>query len=316
MTKINEADELKAYKAAKTPKEMVESWGLKLGGKADMLHELYGVYEEKAPHLNIIKTFVQDPEIEMMERGILDPKGKELAKLALALGSANTTRVTTQVVAAKAKGATDEEIMDAVWLSVYSAAKSPLSNIGQAIQRGWELAEELKTTEKLAAARKAGKEYIVDPEEETEAYRNAKTQRDIIGSWYIKLGLPVEQGLAEWDKGAGPGASFKAYDVHAGHLAIIKDLMHDPIVEWMDRRLEGHAVDWKTREYIWWAQCAQAECMGCLTAHVAYLLGRGATEEEIMELVYLTGVELIRAHMERVGPALAEGFRQAAELGL
>jgi alkylhydroperoxidase/carboxymuconolactone decarboxylase family protein YurZ len=164
LKKISPAEELSAYKTAKTPKEMVESWGLIQGGKAKAFHDIYRVFEEKAPDLDIIKTFIQDPEIKMMERGILDPKAKELTRLALALDSANTIRITSQVVAAKARGATDEEIMDTVWLAAYSVRKNVVASLGPALREGWKIADDKKIKEKLEAARKEGKEFLIDLE--------------------------------------------------------------------------------------------------------------------------------------------------------
>lgn len=84
----------------------------------------------------------------------------------------------------------------------------------------------------------------------------------------------------------------------------------------MERCLEGHAVDWKTEEYIWWVLIAKQQNLEALTFHVACNLCRGMTEEEIMELFYLLSTEVGKTFLGKVGPALAEGFQQAAELGL
>jgi alkylhydroperoxidase/carboxymuconolactone decarboxylase family protein YurZ len=313
---ISQDDELKAYKAAKSPQAMVESWGLIQGGKADVFHKLYGVYEEKAPHLDIIKTFVHQPEIEMMERRILDPKSKELARLALALDSADTALVTLQVVAAKQRGATDEEIMDTVYLTAYSARKNAVAKLGQALHNGFKMAEEMKIKEKLEAAKRAGKDCIVDPTEETEAMKAAKTQKEMVVSWSVKLGMNMEQGLKMWDEGKGRYAFLKVWDELAPHLNIIKDFWHDPEMKWMERCLEGHAVSLKNEELIWWVLIAKQQNLDALAYHVACNLCRGMTEEETLELFYLLSIEVGKTFLGKVGPALAEGFKQASELGL
>jgi hypothetical protein len=39
------------------------------------------------------------------------------------------------------------------------------------------------------------------------------------------------------------------------------------------------------------------------------------TEDETMELLYLLNTEVSKAFLDKVGPALAEGFKRAEELG-
>jgi alkylhydroperoxidase/carboxymuconolactone decarboxylase family protein YurZ len=315
MKKISQAKELKAYKAAKTPKEMVESWGLIQGGDAEEFHDLYRVFEEKAPHLNIIKTFIQDPEIKMMERGILNPKAKELTRLALALDSANTVRITSQVVAAKTRGATDEEIMDTVYLAVYSVRKNAVAKLGPALREGFKIADEKKITEKMEAVRKKGKEFLIDRAKEVAAFKNAKNPGEMVTTWSLKLGGDMKQGIEDWKKGSGPLTALKLWEERAPELNIVKDLWHDPEWKWMERELEGHAVDYRTQEYIWWALITRAHNAEAVTFHVATNLCRGMSEDETMELLYLLNTEVAKAFLDKVGPALAEGFKRAEELG-
>ena len=295
---------------------MVESWGLIQGGKAEAFHDLYQVFEEKAPALDIIKTFIQDPEIKMMERGILDPKAKELARLALALDSANTIRITSQVVAAKVRGATDEEIMDTVYLAAYSVRKNAVGGLGPPLRDGWKIADEKKTKEKIEAARKEGKEFLIDTAQETAAFKAAKTPGEMVQTWSLKLGGDMKQGLEEWKKGSGPLSALKVWEERSPELNIVKELWHDPEWKWMERELEGRSVDYKTQEYIWWALITRANHTDAIKFHVATNLSRGMTEDETMELLYLLNTEVSKAFLDKVGPALAEGFKQAEELGL
>ena len=69
MKEISQDEKLKSHKAAKTVKEMIDSWAPPAeGAKADVLHKLYEVFEQKAPEIStdIIKNFIHDPEIKMM----------------------------------------------------------------------------------------------------------------------------------------------------------------------------------------------------------------------------------------------------------
>jgi alkylhydroperoxidase/carboxymuconolactone decarboxylase family protein YurZ len=316
LKKTSQAKELKAYKAAKTPKEMVESWGVMQGGKAEEFHDLYRVFEEKAPHLDIIRTFIQDPEIKMMERGILDPKAMELTRLAIALDCANTIRITTQVVAAKARGATDEEIMDAVYLAVYSVRKNAVAKLGPALRAGFKIADEKKINERMEAARKKGKDFLIDSAKEVAEFKKAKTPGEMVMTWNLKLGEDMKKGLEEWKKGSSPLSALKLWEERAPKLNIVKDLWHDPEWKWMERELEGHSVDYRTQEYIWWALITKAYNAEAVTFHVATNLSRGMSEEETMELLYLLNTEVAKAFLDKVGPALAEGFKRAEELGL
>jgi alkylhydroperoxidase/carboxymuconolactone decarboxylase family protein YurZ len=130
------------------------------------------------------------------------------------------------------------------------------------------------------------------------------------------LGGDLKQGLEEWKKGSGPLSALKVWEERSPELNIVKDLWHDPERKWMERELEERSVDYKTQVYIWWALITRAHNMEAVTFHVATNLCRGMTEDEIMELLYLLNTEVSKAFLDKVGPALAEGFKQAKELGL
>ena len=114
----------------------------------------------------------------------------------------------------------------------------------------------------------------------------------------------------------GPLISLEGMVERSPELNMVKDLWHDPEREWMERELEGRSVDYKTQEYIWWALITRAHHTEAITFHVATNLSRGMTEDETMELLYLLNTEVSKAFLDKVGPALAEGFKQAEELGL
>ncbi|MEM1589770.1 MAG: hypothetical protein QW175_05080 [Candidatus Bathyarchaeia archaeon] len=316
MAKSN-LDELKKYREAKTVKEMVECWAGVLGDKADVLHKIYKVFEERAPQvsLDLIKTFIHDPEMHMMERGILDPKAKELAKLTIAILMVNPTRVTIQVVATKARGATDEEIMETVWNALYGSVKVFLGDVVPKVQQGFELIKQAKTLEKLEAARKEGKGFVVDPSKELELYRAAKTEEEIVASWFVPAGLSFEEALMEVKKDGGPGQSFIALGKLAPQLNIIKELIHDPYIRAMERILKG-PMERRSWEYNSFVLVTLKQFAEAIMAHVGFMTGMaGATKEEIIELLYLIFAEIYKNVLERIAPALAEGFRLADELG-
>lgn len=141
---ISEADEIKAYKAAKTGREMIATWSLKLGMsmeealKAPVMQFL-GDFADKAP--NIIKTYSQDTIIQVMERRVLDLKTKELIMLAICAQMENLEGTKFHTQAARARGATEDEIIEVLYLIGYENGKNKTLAVGPTITEGLKLAE-------------------------------------------------------------------------------------------------------------------------------------------------------------------------------
>jgi alkylhydroperoxidase/carboxymuconolactone decarboxylase family protein YurZ len=319
MKQTKQDTKLKAYKAAKTPRDMVESWAPVAGAGSETLHKVYKVYEEKAPKIatEMLKSLIQEPEIKLMERGILEPRVTELTRLAIAVQMNNTARVTHQVVAAKAIGVSDEAIIDCVWLASYALAKSYIGGLGPALRMGSGLAQKAQTKQKYEAAIKSGQEGIFSHQEEVEKFKEAsdKTPMDMLTSWSQWFGMTPEDAAALARDPQSIGV-FAAFDELSPGLGLVKDFFHDPLINNYARWWKGEGLETKDKDRIEWMLCAAQQAFGAIAFHLPFMYARGFTEEQMMELWYLLGIELHRTILERVGPALDEGFQQAARLGL
>ncbi len=121
MTRSNSDELVDAIKEARTPEEMVRTW----------LAQTSGVDTEAA--VARLKLWIQRrPDIierayklytDIVERGLLDQKTRELCFLAMALQEAKPDSVVEYCQKAKAAGATDEEIMEVAAVICYGAGK-------------------------------------------------------------------------------------------------------------------------------------------------------------------------------------------------
>ena len=113
MARPEEAKAVQAFKEAKTGEEMVRSWGAQSPGREmDSLVDVYRLFIDNRP--DIIETWAHRPLQEIMDRGILDRKTRELCFLAILLAWQRHYGVIAHVANAKAAGVTDEEILERV----------------------------------------------------------------------------------------------------------------------------------------------------------------------------------------------------------
>ena len=137
---------VKKVRAAKTAKEMHDSWGeaLPSGQQKEKYlafgDHIIGVYIDKAPE--IIKYFVQEPLLSSLEKeGGLDPKTKELVLIASIAGMKQGMGLGEHILAAMAQGATEEEILDTIHLVIYEHGKTALTTFGPALKTAFEQAK-------------------------------------------------------------------------------------------------------------------------------------------------------------------------------
>jgi len=128
-----------------------------------------------------------------------------------------------------------------------------------------------------------------------ERYKKAKTAREMVESW-----APPGTDLTEAWK------SFGVYCDKAPH--IIKTYMHDPVTQVYERNV----LDVKTKELVMLGLCAIMKCPGGVAFHMQSALRKGATEAEVMEVLFLVAYELAKNTLADIGEAVTLGFEQAA----
>jgi len=143
MVKIDHAKALKALKEAKTAGEMITSWSwLTATTKEEVMEqgkenkEYYDVWIKKAPHM--VKQYMHDPYVHLAERGILDPKTRELVAIALLASLEEGDGLAWHIAVAMGQGATEEEILEVIYYAAYQPAKNKLGVLGASIASGLE----------------------------------------------------------------------------------------------------------------------------------------------------------------------------------
>jgi len=149
MAKIDDAKALKAFKEAKTAREMVASWYFLTNMTEDEAMEqmkqeekYFGVWIEKAP--DIVKVFMHDPLMQVMERQILDGKTRELLIVAVYAAMRDGGGLSFHIPAALGAGATEDEVMETIFLTAYMQAKNMLSSLGMFVDEAFKWADKLQ----------------------------------------------------------------------------------------------------------------------------------------------------------------------------
>ncbi len=137
MVRKEEAKVLKAMKAAKTAKEMRNSWHQQRPGFKDPEGPSnLDLYTEKKPEM--ISTFAHNALTQLVERGILDPKARYLVIIGCYMMIGEWGGLLQQCCNAKAAGATDEEILEVAFIADYAASKHMLTHTGAALSKVFE----------------------------------------------------------------------------------------------------------------------------------------------------------------------------------
>lgn len=134
---------MKSMKEAKTGQEMLDSWQELVGdGDISDIKEVFNVYAEKMP--SIIETYCQKPLVQSMERGVLDPKTRELVLVGMLAAMECGPGVVFHIMGAKKEGATEEEIMEVIFLSCYEHCKVNAAALGMSVTEGLNRAAKMK----------------------------------------------------------------------------------------------------------------------------------------------------------------------------
>lgn len=143
MARPEEAKAVKAFKDAKTPKEMVYSWASQSPGMSmDKLWEGIKPFAEKYPSL--VEYYAHRGLQNIMDRGVLDRKTRELVLLRMFMSiPGGSICVAEQIANAKSAGATDDEIMGVVECACYTAGKGLAVDLFQMLNNGYEYAKDV-----------------------------------------------------------------------------------------------------------------------------------------------------------------------------
>lgn len=141
MARPEEIKGVKAFRDAKTGEEMIRAWAFQTPGRnVEQLVELFKFYTEDSDiGLPMFKRYAHDTLTEIMDRGILDRKTRELVFIAIQLVWPDAgVGVTAHVQNALAGGVTKEEIMEVAACVCYEVGKRTVGytciNLGEAFK--------------------------------------------------------------------------------------------------------------------------------------------------------------------------------------
>ena len=122
MARMEESQAVKAFRDAKTGKEKVYSWGSQTPGR-DMggLYQVLKLFADKAPWL--IDTYAHNPLADLMDRGVLDRKTREMILIGMMLVMREPAGVIAHVANGLAAGLTEEEIIAVAECACYEGGK-------------------------------------------------------------------------------------------------------------------------------------------------------------------------------------------------
>lgn len=125
--------------------------------------------------------------------------------------------------------------------------------------------------------------------------KDAKTGEEMLESWQELVG----DGDIEDVKAA--------FQIYAEKMPdIIKRYCHDPLVASENRGI----LDKKTRELVLVGMLAAMGCGFGVIFHIMGAKAAGCTEEEIMEVIYLSSYEHAKVSAANLAESVAEGFRR------
>lgn len=122
-------------KDAKTGQEFLDSWQELVGdGDIDDIKRVFQVYADRMP--SILEHFTQKPLVESLERGVLDPKTRELVLVGMLAAMQCGPGLVFHIQGAVHAGATTAEIMEVIFLSAYQHGKVQVAALGQSVEEG------------------------------------------------------------------------------------------------------------------------------------------------------------------------------------
>lgn len=122
MAREEEAKAVEAFRNAKSGKEKVYSWGAQSPGRnMEGLYQALELFAEEAPW--IIDNYAHDPLADIMDRGVLDRKSREMIFIGMMLVLREPGGVIAHVANGLAAGLSKEEILAIAELAAYEGGK-------------------------------------------------------------------------------------------------------------------------------------------------------------------------------------------------
>lgn len=135
MTTEREKMQAEAIREAKTGQDMLDSWQVLVGdGNIDDIKKVFQVYADKMPEL--LQYYTQQPLASSLERGVLEPKTRELVLVGMLAAMHCGPGVVFHIQGAVHEGASMEEIMEVIFLSSYQHGKVQAAALGQSVEEG------------------------------------------------------------------------------------------------------------------------------------------------------------------------------------
>ena len=127
--------------------------------------------------------------------------------------------------------------------------------------------------------------------------KDAKSGQEMLDSWQNLVGDGDIEDIKQ------------VFSIYAEKMPeILMNFTQRPLVE----SLERGALDPKTRELVLVGMLAAMECGPGLIFHIQGAVKEGATEKEIMEVIFLSAYQHCKVNVAALGEGVAEGLRRAA----
>ncbi len=144
MISEREQKQADALANAESGQAMLDSWQSLVGdGDIADIKDVFKVYAEKMPEL--LNYFTQQPLASSIERGALDPKTRELVLVGMLAAMKCGPGLVFHIQGATLEGASEEEIMEVIFLSSYQHGKVQAAALGQSVEEGLNRAAKMRT---------------------------------------------------------------------------------------------------------------------------------------------------------------------------
>lgn len=142
MARTEELQAVKAFRDAKTAKQKIYSWGSQTPGR-DMegLYRALELFADRAPW--IIDNYAHDPLADIMDRGVLDRKSREMIFIAMMLVMREPAGVIAHVANGLAAGLTEEEIIAIAECVCYEGGKCMAVACSEMLTNAFEACKEV-----------------------------------------------------------------------------------------------------------------------------------------------------------------------------
>lgn len=143
MARPDEVKSVKAFRDAKTGKEMVYAWASQSPGRnMEPLYQQLKIFADEAPW--IIENFCHKPLADLMDRGVLDRKTRELVLLGVMMAMREKGGTIAHVANSLAAGITREEILAVAECVCYEGGKTMSVAVADMLTAAFEACKDVK----------------------------------------------------------------------------------------------------------------------------------------------------------------------------